>query len=97
MIYKGERDVKLMVIDTEAENSYVRIKNDEDLIEVITDCLNSVDFDLVKNGAEIDVVDYIVINNNNSKSGGEYSGDIYYDKIHYFYYKIILKKIKKEI
>lgn len=88
MIYKNERDIKLIVLDTKAESMYVRITNEIDLIEVIKGNLNSEDFALVKKGAEINVIELNIINNNNSESIS------YYDKIYYIYYKIIQKKTK---
>ena len=89
MIYKNERDVKLIVIDTERNSRYIRISNEEDLLDIIKDELNSSDYNLVKNGAEINVLELTVVNNNNAKSYANSTGDMKYDKVYYIYYKIV--------
>ena len=91
MFYKGIKDVKLLILDTKTEDIYVRINNDEDLIIVIKDNLNSIDFELTRNGSEIEVIQFTVINNNNSESSTDYRGTSYYDKIYHIYYKIHTK------
>ena len=58
MTYKGEKNIKLLVLDTKVDEIYVRINNEVDLEVVIKENLNSVDYDLVQDGAEIDIIEF---------------------------------------
>jgi len=96
MIYKNERNVKLLVLDS--NKIFTRVNNEDDLLKIIKDNLNSVDYDLLQDKkAEINVIEFNIINDNNLKTYGSSSGDMKYNKIYQIYYSIITKENRKEI
>jgi len=96
MIYKNEKNVKLLVLDS--NKIFTRVNDGDDLIKIIKDNLNSVDYDLLLNNkAEINVIEFNIINDNNLQTYNNSNGSMKYNKIYQIYYSIITKESRKEI
>ena len=96
MIYKNEKNVKLLVLDS--KKMFNPISDENDLLKTIKSNLNSVDYDLLQGKkVEINVIEFNIINDNNLQTYSNSIGKMKYNKIYQIYYSLIEKKDKKEI
>jgi len=94
MTYKGINDVKLLILEGKNRINSIKITSEDDLIGVISENLNSVDWDLVLKGSRINVIEFNIITDNNSKSSNNL-GEMFYNRIYQIYYEIIDKSDSK--
>ena len=96
MIYKNERNVKLLVLDS--DKMFNAIYDEDNLLETIKNNLNSVDYDLLQEKkVEINIIEFNIINDNNLQTYSNSVGKMKYNKIYQIYYSLIEKKDRKEI
>jgi hypothetical protein len=91
MTYNGQKDVRLIVITSDGNGS---ITDERELLDKIRRHARGSEYEAIRDGAEIDVIEFNIINNNNTKSSSSFAGTMYYSNIYQIYYRIIMKEDK---
>jgi len=92
MLYKGNKDVRILVLKT--DDFRREISSDKDIEEAIIENLSSMDFEKNKNWYDINLLEFKVTSDNNSSNAGEYDSDMYWRRIYTIIYTLI-KESKK--